>query len=177
MSLSEAEPSTFMELVTRLTEQAFTPGTLETAFSTCETHAEHVIPSTSNCLICVICYCPAAVPSCCENTKYTSIRNAPRQVCNPVAAAVLLSYVLEERLRAVQLVVDHGGGRHLGADFRGGLRDQPTMSGSRSTLSNLPGRKRIPAPMGKGSRRRRPDARPTRRRTSCRTPPRRPRDS
>ena len=33
-----------------------------------------------------------------------------------------------------------------------GFEISRTMSGSRSTLSNLPGRKRIPAPMGKGSR-------------------------
>ena len=49
---SVALPSTFIELVTRLTEQDFTPSTLDTAFSTCATQAEQVIPLTSNCLIC-----------------------------------------------------------------------------------------------------------------------------
>ena len=47
---SVALPSTFIEFVTRLTEQEVTPSTFDTAFSTCATHAEQVIPSTSNCL-------------------------------------------------------------------------------------------------------------------------------
>ena len=46
MSASEAVSSTPTELVSRLTEQDFTPGTFDTAFSTRELQAAQVIPVT-----------------------------------------------------------------------------------------------------------------------------------
>ena len=44
-----AVPSTPMELVSRLTEQAVTPGTLDTAFSTRALHAAQLMPVTLYC--------------------------------------------------------------------------------------------------------------------------------
>ncbi|CDC61952.1 uncharacterized protein BN660_01251 [Clostridium sp. CAG:448] len=48
---SLALPSTPMELVRRLTEQAVTPSTAATAFSTRALHAAQLIPVTLNCFI------------------------------------------------------------------------------------------------------------------------------
>ena len=45
----EAVPSTPIELVSRLTEQAVTPSTLETAFSTRALQAAHDMPVTLYC--------------------------------------------------------------------------------------------------------------------------------
>ena len=49
MLCSSAVPSTPMELVSRLTEQASTPGTPDTAFSTRAEHAAQLIPVTLYC--------------------------------------------------------------------------------------------------------------------------------
>ena len=51
MSAAEAVPSTPMELVSRLTEQLATPGTLLTAFSTRAEQAAQLMPVTLNCSI------------------------------------------------------------------------------------------------------------------------------
>lgn len=51
---SLAVPSTCIELVSKLTEQAVTPSTLFTAFSTRALHAAQVIPFTSNFFINVV---------------------------------------------------------------------------------------------------------------------------
>ena len=49
MAASLAVPSTPMELVSRLTEQLVTPGTLLTAFSTRAEQAAQLMPVTLNC--------------------------------------------------------------------------------------------------------------------------------
>lgn len=49
MASGAAVPSTPMELVSRLTEQAVTPGTLDTAFSTRAEQAAQLIPVTLYC--------------------------------------------------------------------------------------------------------------------------------
>ena len=51
ISPDEAVPSTPMELVRRLTEQLFTPGTFDTAFSTRAEQAAQLIPVTLYCSI------------------------------------------------------------------------------------------------------------------------------
>ena len=51
MAPGAAVPSTPMELVKRLTEQAVTPGTLLTAFSTRALHAAQLMPVTLYCSI------------------------------------------------------------------------------------------------------------------------------
>ena len=51
ISASAALPSTPMELVSRLTEQAVTPGRADTAFSTLAEQAAQLIPVTLNCFI------------------------------------------------------------------------------------------------------------------------------
>src|SRR5699024_9081825 len=51
ISVGDAVPSTPMELVSRLTEQDVTPGTLDTAFSTRALHAAQLIPVTLYCSI------------------------------------------------------------------------------------------------------------------------------
>ena len=51
ISCSGADPSTPMELVSRLTEQDVTPGTLATAFSTRALQAAQLIPVTVYCSI------------------------------------------------------------------------------------------------------------------------------
>ena len=51
MADAEAVPSTPMELVSRLTEQLVTPGTLRTAFSTRAEQAAQLMPVTLNCSI------------------------------------------------------------------------------------------------------------------------------
>ena len=55
-SAAEALPSTPMELVKRLTEQAVTPGTLPTAFSTRAEQAAQLMPVTLYCSICRTSY-------------------------------------------------------------------------------------------------------------------------
>ena len=51
ISAGLAVPSTPMELVRRLTEQAVTPGTFRTAFSTRALHAAQLMPVTLYCSI------------------------------------------------------------------------------------------------------------------------------
>src|SRR5699024_3406723 len=51
ISDGDAVPSTPIELVSRLTEQDVTPGTLETAFSTRALHAAQLMPVTLYCSI------------------------------------------------------------------------------------------------------------------------------
>ena len=51
ISCTNAVPSTPMELVSRLTEQEVTPGTLDTAFSTWALQAAQLIPVTVYCSI------------------------------------------------------------------------------------------------------------------------------
>ncbi len=51
ISDASAVPSTPIEFVSRLTEHDSTPGTLETAFSTCAWQAAQLIPVTSYCCI------------------------------------------------------------------------------------------------------------------------------
>ena len=51
ISCSEAVPSTPIEFVSKLTEQAVTPSTFETAFSTLALHAAQLIPFTLYCSI------------------------------------------------------------------------------------------------------------------------------
>ena len=53
ISESFALPSTPMELVSRLTEQLFTPGSFDTAFSTRALQAAQLMPVTLNCFIIV----------------------------------------------------------------------------------------------------------------------------
>ena len=51
MACGAAVPSTPMEFVSRLTEQAVTPGTLDTAFSTLALQAAQLMPVTLYCFI------------------------------------------------------------------------------------------------------------------------------
>ena len=51
ISWGAAVPSTPMEFVNRLTEQAVTPGTFDTAFSTLALQAAQLMPVTLYCLI------------------------------------------------------------------------------------------------------------------------------
>ena len=64
ISSAEAVPSTPIEFVSRLTEQEFTPGTFDTAFSTRALHAAQLIPVTSNCFILLSFRCSYFISFC-----------------------------------------------------------------------------------------------------------------